>query len=261
MVSVESLVFDPANARKHDERNIKAIMDSLERHGQRKPIVCYSNMVVAGNGTLQAAKRLGWAEIWVNDDGFKSIEDAKAYAIQDNRSAELAAWDDVQLGDTLTELKEAGWDLDVIGFGDGDLDLIREINKEKSLSEANQGDDTTADGEDLYTKKIEAPIYKPTGEKPEVSELYDRDKYKELISEIKNNKSLPSEVKEFLEYAASRHVVFNYQNIAEFYAHADKETQDLMEKSALVIIDFDKAIENGFVKMTKDLSEAYDYEG
>jgi DNA modification methylase len=140
MVSVESLVFDPANARKHDERNIKAIMDSLERHGQRKPIVCYSNMVVAGNGTLQAAKRLGWTEIWVNDDGFASIEDAKAYAIQDNRSAELAAWDDVQLGDTLTELKEAGWDLEEIGFDDSDL---------KDLMDKPQGTDGLTDADEV----------------------------------------------------------------------------------------------------------------
>jgi DNA modification methylase len=140
MVSVESLVFDPANARKHDERNIKAIMDSLERHGQRKPIVCYSNMVVAGNGTLQAAKRLGWTEIWVNDDGFKSIEDAKAYAIQDNRSAELAAWDDVQLGDTLTELKEAGWDLEEIGFNDSEL---------KDLMDKPQGTDGLTDADEV----------------------------------------------------------------------------------------------------------------
>jgi ParB-like chromosome segregation protein Spo0J len=141
MAAIESLKFDPANARKHDERNIKAIMDSLERHGQRKPIVCYSDMVVAGNGTLQAAKRLGWTEIWVNDDGFKSIEDAKAYAIQDNRSAELAAWDDVQLGDTLTELKDAGWDLDTIGFNDQEYqklfetDVIKEINGSKEYGE------------------------------------------------------------------------------------------------------------------------------
>jgi DNA modification methylase len=125
MKPIDSLKFDPSNSRKHDERNIKAIMDSLERHGQRKPIVCYSDMVVAGNGTLQAAKRLGWTEIWVNDDSFASIEDAKAYAIQDNRSAELATWDDVQLGDTLQELKDAGWDLEQIGFNDADLkDLI-----------------------------------------------------------------------------------------------------------------------------------------
>ncbi len=143
MRQIDALKFDPTNARKHDERNIKAIMDSLERHGQRKPIVCYSNMVVAGNGTLQAAKRLGWAEIWVNDDGFKSIEDAKAYAIQDNRSAELAAWDDVQLGDTLTELKEAGWDLEKIGFNDDEL---------KKLLEGD--DETTKEINDLEPKNI-----------------------------------------------------------------------------------------------------------
>jgi ParB-like chromosome segregation protein Spo0J len=122
--SISSLKFDPANARRHDEKNIKAIMDSLLKHGQRKPIVVYSDLVVAGNGTLQAAKRLGWTEIWVNDDGFKSIEDAKAYAIQDNRSAELAAWDDVQLGDTLTELKDKGLDLETLGFNDFEIQKI-----------------------------------------------------------------------------------------------------------------------------------------
>ena len=69
---------------------------------------------------------------------------------------------------------------------------------------------------------------------------------------------MTEEVRDFLQYAATRHVVFNYQNIAEFYAHADKETQELMERSALVIIDFDKAIENGFVEMSKDISKLYE---
>jgi hypothetical protein len=251
---VESLKFDPANSRKHDERNIKAIMESLKRHGQRKPIVCYSDVVIAGNGTLEAAKRLGWTEIWVNDDSFDSIEDAKAYALQDNRSAELATWDDVQLEDTLKELKDKGWDIEAIGFTEGDLELIKEINKDKGL----EPDSDSIDDDDLYTKKIEAPIYKPTGEKPPVSELYDQTKFKELVEEIKSNTNLTEEVRDFLQYAATRHVVFNYQNIAEFYAHADKETQELMERSALVIIDFDKAIENGFVEMSKDISKLYE---
>jgi ParB-like chromosome segregation protein Spo0J len=96
-------------------------------------------MVVAGNGTLQAAKRLGWTEIWVNDDGFKSIEDAKAYAIQDNRSAELAAWDDVQLGDTLTELKEAGWDLEQIGFNSSEYSLLLDGPSFDPVTENEQG--------------------------------------------------------------------------------------------------------------------------
>jgi len=61
--------------------------------------------------------------------------------------------------------------------------------------------------------------------------------------------------KQFLTFAASRHIVFDYSNIANFYAHSSKECQELMEESALVIIDFNKAIENGFVKVTKEIVE------
>ena len=39
--------------------------------------------------------------------------------------------------------------------------------------------------------------------------------------------------------AATRHIVFNYQMLAEFYSQADKKVQELMEESGLVIIDFD----------------------
>jgi ParB-like chromosome segregation protein Spo0J len=143
MRDIETLKFDPANSRKHDERNIKAIMESLKQHGQRKPIVIYSDMIVAGNGTVTAAKRLGWADVWVNNDPFPSLEAAKAYALQDNRSAELAAWDDVQLGDTLNELKEAGYDFDGLGWNDIEIkqifekesEIIKEINGSKEYGE------------------------------------------------------------------------------------------------------------------------------
>jgi hypothetical protein len=62
-------------------------------------------------------------------------------------------------------------------------------------------------------------------------------------------------IKEFLRMSATRHLSFDYKMIAEFYAHQPKEVQDLFEKSALVIIDFNKAIENGFVKMSQRLSD------
>lgn len=55
--------------------------------------------------------------------------------------------------------------------------------------------------------------------------------------------------------AALRHIVFDYGQIAEFYAHQDKEVQELMEASALVIIDFDKAIENGYSRFKEDIYE------
>jgi len=121
-VNIASLKFDPRNARKHDDRNIKAIMDSLSKFGQQKAIVVgEDNIVIAGNGTLEAAKRLGWDTIDVRRSGLKSDE-ATAYAIADNRSAELAEWDDSVLGDILSELKESGWELDDLGFNDDDLE-------------------------------------------------------------------------------------------------------------------------------------------
>ena len=123
-------------------------------------------------------------------------------------------------------------------------------------------DDLLGDEEDkdsLYTNKVEPPIYEPTGEKPEIDQLYDRTKSIELISDI-DKSNVPKEIKEFLKLASYRHIVFNYENIAEFYAHADSDVQDLMEKSALVIIDFDKSIEYGFNTMVKDLSEVKENE-
>ena len=126
-VKIDSLKFDPRNARKHDDRNIKAIMDSLSKFGQQKAIVVGDGgVVIAGNGTLEAAKRLGWDTIDVRRSGLKADE-ATAYAIADNRSAELAEWDDPVLGDILGELKESGWELDDLGFNDEDLkDILKQ---------------------------------------------------------------------------------------------------------------------------------------
>ena len=69
--------------------------------------------------------------------------------------------------------------------------------------------------------------------------------------------NVPDEVKQFLFLASQRHLVFNYAKIADFYAHSDKDVQELMEKSGLVIIDFNDAIANGYVKLSKDIAELY----
>jgi len=114
--------------------------------------------------------------------------------------------------------------------------------------------DGESEGGDIYTKKIAIPVYEPKGEEPKISELFSNEKAEALVEEIEKAKIDP-DVKEFLIRAAQRHVVFDYEKIAEFYCHQPKKVQDLMEKSALVLIDFDKAIENGFIKMVKDIAE------
>ena len=72
---------------------------------------------------------------------------------------------------------------------------------------------------------------------------------------------MPKKVKAFLKVAAMRHVVFNFRNIAEYYAHADAKVQRLMEKSALVIIDFEDAIRNGFVIVSEKMAALRGMEG
>ncbi len=101
---------------------------------------------------------------------------------------------------------------------------------------------------DKYTFKVDLPQYLPKAECPMIYDLVSTKKYDELVTEIVNS-SVTDEQKEFLIKAASRHLVFNYAKIADYYAHQDKEMQELMEKSALVLIDFEDAIANGFVKL------------
>lgn len=110
--------------------------------------------------------------------------------------------------------------------------------------------------EQKYSKKIEAPIYEPRHAKPHIMTLCDPTKTKALIREI-DDSTLPEEEKEFLRRAAWRHAVFHYERIADYYAHATPKMQHLMEQSALVIIDFGAAIEQGFVKLCDDIREQY----
>jgi len=134
-VPVSYLSQDPANARKHDDKNIKAIIASLRRFGQQKPIVVdRSNVVRAGSGTLEAASRLEWETIEVVYTDLQSAE-AVAYAIADNRTTDLSQFDNDILRAQLEALDEelqacAGYDeVDIAALAsdyDDDLDDIDE---------------------------------------------------------------------------------------------------------------------------------------
>lgn len=105
-----------------------------------------------------------------------------------------------------------------------------------------------------YSRKIEIPTYEPVEGVVELSELTDKTKYEQLCNEI-DAAEIDSDIAEFLKMAATRHIVFDYARIGDYYANASPEVQDLMERSALVIIDFAKAVENGFVKLTQELTD------
>ena len=125
-LSIEQLKLDPNNARKHDNANLEAIAGSLTQFGQRKPIVIsQENTVVAGNGTLTAAKWLGWTEIdVVRVPADWDTDRIKAFALADNRTAELASWDDEVLNQQLAELDAAGYEISEFGFELPDVPIL-----------------------------------------------------------------------------------------------------------------------------------------
>lgn len=111
-----------------------------------------------------------------------------------------------------------------------------------------------------YDTKTLVPHYTPSLVKPHMDSLINIEKYSKLIRNI-NESSVSEEEKRFLKFAASRHIVFNYALIADYYVHASAEMQDLMEQSALVILDIDDAIANGYVKLSKDIRNILEQSG
>lgn len=129
-VPIDSLSSDPANARKHNSRNLDAIAASLRRFGQQKPIVVDSRGIVrAGNGQLAAAKSLGWTHIDVVRSDLSATE-LSAFAIADNRTAELAEWD----VNTLTQLLADG-ELGDVGFTPQEIEKLAGATANQPVSQ------------------------------------------------------------------------------------------------------------------------------
>lgn len=127
-IDIASLVPDPNNVRKHSQKNLDAIKGSLTKFGQQKPIVVdEKNVVIAGNGTFAAAKELGWKSLNCVVTSLSGFEKT-AFALADNRTAELAKWDQGGLDEMLASLQLNDFDVTEIGFDmpDLDSDLVKE---------------------------------------------------------------------------------------------------------------------------------------
>jgi len=120
-VGVDTLHLDPNNARKHGARNLSAIKGSLLEFGQIKPIVVRNDIVIAGNGTLTAARMLGWEMVDITRADHLSHTQAMAYALADNKTSELAEWDDEILRASLDALLNDGFAVEDIGFDIDDI--------------------------------------------------------------------------------------------------------------------------------------------
>lgn len=226
------------NAKIHTKKQIEQIVKSIERYGNNDPIaIDENNTIIEGHGRYLALKKLGYTEVPVIRLEHLTEEQKREYILVHNKLTMNTDFD-------LETLKS---ELDFINFDmtEFDFDIFENIPDE--FAEENP-----------YTSKITTPTYEPTKEQaPEITELYNMDKAKRLIEQIERS-DLKPEIKEFLKIASYRHVVFDYRNIAEFYSHADKDIQELFEDNLLVIVDYNKAIENGVINITADIAELAD---
>ncbi len=130
---------------------------------------------------------------------------------------------------------------------------MKQLFENNDIKKNPMGDDTK------YSRAIRVPQYEPKNEKPALESVYDLTKYSKLIAKI-NKSGVTEEEKKFLKFAASRHIVFTYSKIADYYAHASAEMQELMEESALVILDMDDAIANGYVVLSEKMQQLIEEE-
>jgi hypothetical protein len=238
VVKISELKAAPYNPRQISGEALAGLSKSLERWGVVQEVVVNkrTGYIVGGHQRVAALKKMGVREVpvvWVDLD---DVEE-KALNVALNNPHISGEFDDTIAG-LLTEIRDG------IGPDDFEALMLDDLLPKKPTDD------------EVYTQKIETPVYKITGEKPEASELYDDSKTKQLAAKIKKA-DLPDDVRRFLLAAADRHTVFDFRKIAEFYAHSDEVVQDLFEQSALVIIDFDKAVDLGFVKLTKLLADQF----
>jgi ParB-like chromosome segregation protein Spo0J len=226
---------------RNNEEAIGKVAKSIQRFGFASPIVARTEdgRIIAGHTRHAAALRLGLEDVPVR---FLDIDEqqASALALADNRLGQIATWDDDALTSILEDLAANDVDIEDLGW---DADSLEDLLDDSET-------------ENIYTAKVESPIYEIKGECPETEDLYDRTRTDALMKRIEAA-DISEDIRQFLLSAAMRHTVFNYEQIAEYYAHASEEVQTMMEDSALIIIDFERAIELGFAKLTGDLAEAY----
>lgn len=256
-ITPEEITLDDRNLNRHTERGKDLVNKSFSELGAgRSGLADRNGKMIAGNLSVETAIEKGLKIVEVETEGDTYLivkrKDLDLDSTTDNRARKLA------LADNSTSAVSLDWDWEEMnkveqdfGFEVGEWGV--EMPGEGWEGEEDPG---SSSDENSYSKKVQAPNYEPKNEKPPRNELYDKSRTEELIAAIEGAK-IPAEDKEFLKQAAMRHTVFNYEKIADYYAHSDAEVQKLMEDSALVIIDFERAIELGYVKLSEEIAAQY----
>ena len=222
------------NAKIHTDKQVKDICTSIRRFGwQQDTVITSDNVLVIGHGRRLAALKLGCEMPYHRIDKEAdelTEEDIRELRIADNQTNSETGYDFEILSNDISDLSFEGFDF---SFQEEVWSAEKEENK--------------------YSTETKIPQYEPSGE-PSVVELIETGKVDGMIEEIEAS-GVSEEEKEFLRIAAYRHAVINFDKVADYYANASAEMQRLMERSALVLIDLDDAIANGYTTLTAALDD------
>lgn len=268
MAALTTKDFKPAayNPRKITGQQLQALDKSISSFGDLSCVVINrrtKNTLVAGHQRMKTTANkktkivtekfvdsfgtveMGYILVVDGDKKFKIPLRIVDWDIRTEKLANIAAnnhggeFDNQKLGKLLAELDNGKFDIETTGFTSHEVkNLVRKADKDPG---------------DKYVRTLASPIYKIRGNKPSFKQMYDTTRTNAAREKIKAT-SMDVDTKRFLLEAAGRLTEFNYAYIAEFYAHADKKTQELMEDLALVIVDADRAIELGYLTLTKEIA-------
>ncbi len=153
-VAVEALLPYAANARTHSDEQVAQIAASIAEFGFIAPcLIDDRGVLIAGHGRLLAARRLGLRDVPAIRLKHLTDAQARAYRIADNQIALNAGWDEALLAAELERLKETGFDLDLLGFGDDQLASL--------LAGLDPEGDAAAGEEDSVPDPPKDPITRP----------------------------------------------------------------------------------------------------
>jgi len=235
LTEIKSNPNNPRVIKDHKFEKLKKSISEFPKMMELRPmIINEDNIVLGGNMRLKALKDLGYKEVpeeWVKQASDLTEDETRRFIIADN-----------------------------VGFGEHDWEMLANEWDNEELQDWGLDIPNINLQDEEYTTKIESPIYETKLVKPLETNLYNLDKYNKLIEDI-NKSELTEDEKNFLYLAAGRHIEFSYSKIADYYAHSNEVVQSLMEDSALVIIDYKKAIDKGFVKLYETLETLADIDG
>lgn len=230
VVEVDKLKPHSKNPKLHD---VQLIAKSIESLGFVDDVVIdENNVILGGHGRIKALKELGQEDVEVIRISNWTEKQKEKYLLAANQTT------------------IAG------GFNKDRFDLFdREVLDFSGI-------EMKLEEENPYTKKVVTPVYEPSEEKAHSYQLYDGEKTKKLLRKIDQLDIEDEQLVEFLRYAAHRFVEFDFEKIADYYAQTeDEEVKMIMEDLALVIIDYDKAIEKGYVTLFKKMMDNLEDEG